>query len=46
MADDALGGVGGAAGRKKDGIDATVDYRQSMSDYRLRPLAANPTYND
>jgi len=25
MADEALGGVGGAAGRKKDGIDATLD---------------------
>ena len=26
MADDALGGVGGAAGRKNDGIAATEDY--------------------
>jgi hypothetical protein len=26
IADDALGGVGGAEGRKKDGIDATLDY--------------------
>lgn len=26
MADEALGGVGGAEGRKNDGIEATVDY--------------------
>lgn len=25
IADEALGGVGGAAGRKKDGMDATLD---------------------
>lgn len=25
IADEALGGVGGAEGRKKDGIDATLD---------------------
>jgi hypothetical protein len=28
IADDALGGVGGAAGRKNDGIDATEDYNE------------------
>lgn len=26
IADEALGGVGGSAGRKKDGMDATLDY--------------------
>lgn len=30
MADEALGGVGGAAGRKKDGIDATLDYTRRV----------------
>jgi len=31
MADEALGGVGGAAGKKKDGREATVDYIQHIS---------------
>lgn len=31
MAEEALGGVGGAAGMKKDGIEATLDYWGSMS---------------
>lgn len=26
IAEEALGGVGGAAGRKNDGMEATVDY--------------------
>lgn len=31
IADEALGGVGGSAGRKKDGMDATLDYEIAVS---------------
>lgn len=43
IVDEALGGVGGSAGRKKDGMDATLDYRIAVSIGNVRAVGEQLT---